>query len=450
MIYYFCNQKLLMKKVLLGFGILILMSTPAFAGSFPDVPEDHENYEAIEYLDTNGIIDGYKDGTFGPENLVNRAEAVKMIVGAFDIDITGSYEEVFDDVSKSEWYFPYVMSGHKESIISGYEDLTFKPASNVNLAELLKIIVLASDAELEDEIKDDVFIDVNSDIWYAPHALYARNHNIILADEFGYLHAEQPMTRAKVAEVIYRMMIVVENNGEPYPLDKDWDTYQGKDVPFSMKYDSKFWEVIENENEVIFFKPDNEFQQFSPMKIYPNSAVITVTLDNNEKALNVSDYFMNIESVFKNAEYTEFEIDGLNALEVLYSDDQIVDWYIYLNDSKVLVIYSEFGDGPIGYQLMQFIKAMYKTVKYVEIYTSGLSDDFEVLLSEIFENVLVEDKGMEMLNKLSDKLILETDAIGVGTGPVDYYYSESVDYTFKYERADDVILDTREGKTTAF
>jgi hypothetical protein len=63
---------------------------------------------------------------------------------------------------------------------------------------------------------------------------------------------------------------------------------------------------------------------------------------------------------------------------------------------------------------------------------------------------MVEKKGMETLNLLPDKTIIETDAIGVGTGPVDYYYSEDVNYTFKYERKSDVILDKKVGKTSAF
>jgi hypothetical protein len=57
---------------------------------------------------------------------------------------------------------------------------------------------------------------------------------------------------------------------------------------------------------------------------------------------------------------------------------------------------------------------------------------------------------MENLNKLPEKVIIETDTIGVGTGPVDYYYSETVNYTFKYERTLDLILDTRKGRTASF
>jgi len=436
-----------MKRVLILSGLFILMSLPAVAGSFPDVPEDHENYDAIEYLDSNGVIDGYQDGTFGPEDLVTRAQAMKIVVGALGIDFGGDYDAVFPDVHETEWYFPYVMVGAEAEIVNGYDDGTFKPGDDVNLAELLKIIVLASDVTLP-EVEDDIYADVPADIWFAPHNLYARNHNIVFPDEYGFLHAESSMSRAKFSEVVYRMMVVLEQDGEPYPLDENWDTYVGTDLPFSIKYDSDSWAVSENENEVIFYRLDQEFLQFSSMRIYPNSAVVSVTLDDNVDDLNAREYFTNISEVFVGGLYTEFELDGLDALEILYPDDRTVDWYVYLENGDILVVYTEFGNGALGYQLTQYIKAMLTTFQYRAIDNEVV--DYSELLSEIFENVLVENTGMGMLDELPDKLIIETDAIGVGTGPVDYYYSEGVDYTFKYERADDVILDTREGQTTAF
>ncbi|MFH1534338.1 MAG: S-layer homology domain-containing protein [Nitrospirota bacterium] len=442
-----------MKRVLFLFGLFILMSLPVMAtatvghaGSFPDVPEDHENYAAIEYLDTNGVINGYQDGTFGPEDLVTRAQAMKIVVGALGIDFSGTYSQDFPDVIAETWYFPYVMAGFEEGVINGYDDGTFKPGENVNLAELLKIIVLAANAELP-TVESDVFADVSADIWFAPHTLYARNNNIIFPDEYGLLNAQNSMTRAAFSEVVYRMMIVLQND-QPYPLDENWDMYTSSTLPFKIKYDSDAWEVNESENEVMFFRSDKEYLNFSPLRLYPNSAVLSVTVDENSEGSAVADYFGNVKNIFTDADYTEFTVTGLSALEVLYTDDRIVDWYIYLEDGRVLVVYTEFGNGTLGYQLMQYIKAMLSTLEYSAL--GGEGADYTQLLSEIFENILVENKGMEMLNRLPDKIIIETDTIGVGTGPVDYYYSEGADYTFKYERADDVILDTREGQTTAF
>ncbi|GAG32610.1 unnamed protein product, partial [marine sediment metagenome] len=251
-------------------------------------------------------------------------------------------------------------------------DGTFKPSDNVNLAEILKIVVLAAGVDLPTEVGSGVFLDVPDDVWYASHALYARDHNIILPDEYGDLHAESYVLRAALAEIIYRMMIVLENDGEPYPLHKNWDTYESNFLPFKIKYDAETWEIIENEappgrafqNEVVFFRPDKELLQFSSRRLYSNSAIITVTLDKIGGWMDESQYFANMKLVFQGAQYTEFEIQVFNALEILYPDKRTVDWYIYLGNGEVLVVYTEFGDGALGYQLKQFIKAMLSTFEY--------------------------------------------------------------------------------------
>lgn len=433
-----------MKKLFLGFFLASIFLSTASAGSFPDVPEDHVNYEAIEYLDDHQIINGYEDGTFGPGNPVNRAEAMKIVAGAFGLDTEQSFEVVFPDVPSSEWFFDYVMAAYDAGIIGGYNDGAFKPGDTVNLAEMLKIIVLASGVDLG-KVSSPVFLDVPAEVWYAPHALFAREHNIILPDEFGNLHAANAMTRGDVAELIYRMKTVLENNGAPFPIHTNWDVYESNSLGFSIKYDGNLWDVIENENEVVFFKPDGS--QFSYHRLYSNSGLVVATIDKNGDELTKTQYFSNLRNVFAGANFTEFSISGADGLEVLRSALRTVDWYLYLENGMVLAVYTEFGNGTLGYQLRQFIGAMLSTL---EITGNVSFVDYSALLSEIFEGVLVEGIGMELLNKLPDKMIIETDAIGVGTGPVDYYYSDDVGYTFKYERTSDAILDTRDGQTTTF
>ena len=439
-----------MKKFFLSFAVFLLFSCStfvAFAGTFSDVSEGHKNFAAIESLYERGIINGYEDGSFGPDNLVNRAEALKIIVGAFGIDYDGDYENVFTDVVDGDWFFPFVMGGYHSKIIGGYDDGSFKPGNNVNLAELLKIIVLAAGVELPGSVDGSIFADVPNDFWYAPHALYARNHNIVLPDKYGNLYADQFMTRAAFSEVVYRMIRVLEDNGNTFPLWDSWPTYEGSNLPFKIKYGDG-WQIIENRNEVVFAWFDDDFSQFSPWRIYPNSAVLAVTLDTNDSGLSQSNYFSNIKTVFAGAGYAEFSLQGMSVLEVLYPEKKIVDWYVYLGNGDVLVVYTEFGNGTAGYLLKQLIKSMLSTFEYVDKdYYGG---DYSALLSEIFGNLLHEGKGMEMLDKLPEKIIIETDTIGVGTGPIDYYYSEMANYTFKYERSADMIMDTREGKTTAF
>lgn len=437
-----------MKKVFLFLFLFLVFDEQALAASFPDVAEDHKNYKAIEYLDEKQIINGYSDGSFGPDKLVNRAEALKMIIGALKISMDGNYEVLFPDVKKEDWFFPYVMAAKSSGIAAGYKDGKFRPADTVNLAENLKMLLLAAKMEIPGEGEDNIFQDVKKSDWFAPHVLYARNHNLIFSDDYGFVHPDQAMTRATFAELVYRVMIVLERKGEPFPLDMSWPLYESKKLPFKMKYDAKAWKVFENKESVIFMRPDKQYSQFSPFRIYPNSAVVTVTLDINAGEMVADQYFTNIKKAFPEAKNKKFKLGGLVALEILNESKRTVDWYIYLKNTDVLVIYTEYGYGPLGFQLRQIIKAMLVSFEYKELPASN--EDYSVILNKILGNVLVKGKGMDMLNTLPEKLIIQTDTIGAGNGPVDYYFSEKVNYTFKYERDDDVILDSREGKTTTF
>lgn len=421
----------------------------AEAASFTDVGIEHLNYDAVEYLKEKGIVDGYGDGTFGPEKPINRAEAIKVIDKAFNLETTKEYEEFFPDVKKDNWFFPFVMAGQEAGFVKGYGDGTFRPENQVKLSETLKMDLSAAKVELPEKATSAVFMDVAKSDWAAVYALYAREHNIVLADKDGQIYPGGVMTRGAFAEIIYRTMVVLENNGKEFPIYNHWASYEGTDLPFKMKFNAETFKVIKGKYDVIFLDPDEGRFQFSPTRVYVNSARVEVTIDKNVEQLSDTNYFNNIKASFPDAVYTEFRWNNFKALEVLYPEKKIVDWYIYLNDGYVMVVYTQYGDGPESFRFPRVIKAMLGTFEYNDI-KIDFTEDYAEILATIFKNILVENKGMEMLNLLPDKIIIETDSIGVGTGPVDYYYSEGVNYTFKYERASDVILDKRQGKTSAF
>jgi hypothetical protein len=65
--------------------ILVLMIMGNFTNAyafFSDVSSGHVNYDAIKYVQDNGIVSGYQDGTFKPDKTINRAEFTKIIVAA--------------------------------------------------------------------------------------------------------------------------------------------------------------------------------------------------------------------------------------------------------------------------------------------------------------------------------------------------------------------------------
>ena len=85
-----------------------------------------------------------RDVVFLPSDNVKRAEAVELLVSALDIyDPNVTPEKEFTDVFYGLWYYNYVYSLTKFKIIGGYDDNTFKPNQVLNRAEAAKIIFLS-------------------------------------------------------------------------------------------------------------------------------------------------------------------------------------------------------------------------------------------------------------------------------------------------------------------
>jgi len=174
---------------------------------FTDVGEDHQYAVAIEYLKDNGIINGYPDGSFQPDQEVNRAEILKMLLLGFGYDVPeADSENPFSDVETGSWYEGYVLYAYDLEIIAGYADETFKPAQNVNKVEFLKILTRSYGIDLTDYPVTLLYGDTMMTEWYAPYVQYSKDNELMDVGEDGYFYPENPVTRGEVAETIYRMI----------------------------------------------------------------------------------------------------------------------------------------------------------------------------------------------------------------------------------------------------
>ena len=288
------------KIILVCFSVAVFIPAQSvIASSFNDVLVDNPNYDAIEYLKSKNIISGYSDGSFGPDKPINRAEASKIIDNAFNIDTTLTFEPVFPDVKKNSWFFPFVMAGKQAGFIKGYTDGNFQPGNQVKLSETLKMVLYAGKCNLPDTSDSNVLVDVSQNDWVSIYALYAKNHNIILADKDGKIFPNKLMTRGAFSEIVYRTMTVLDNKEKEFPLYKNWALYDSPDLPFNMKYDANYWELVNNNHDVVFYHPDDVHEQFSSTRIYPNTGRIEITIDRNETKMSDIRYFSNIKTVFK-------------------------------------------------------------------------------------------------------------------------------------------------------
>lgn len=156
--------------------ILPLISFARPVQTFRDVPPDRGDYPFIEDLVSKWVLDVRQ--IFRPDELLTRAELAKIIVLATHWLINDNIRNktTFPDVQDSEWYWPYIESAFYLRILDWYPDWKFRPASNINIAESIKIIFLATWLSFRD--KTQSYRDSVDWKWYEKYAYSAREYGI--------------------------------------------------------------------------------------------------------------------------------------------------------------------------------------------------------------------------------------------------------------------------------
>ena len=133
-----------MKKLLalmLSVAMVFTMGTSVFA--YTDVEEGTYVSEAVTVLSNLGILDGYEDGSFKPEATVTRAEMAKIVCETLGYDSMGTSKTLFDDVSPKHWAGGYISTAYGLGIINGYGDGKFGPEDTVTYEQAVKMVVCA-------------------------------------------------------------------------------------------------------------------------------------------------------------------------------------------------------------------------------------------------------------------------------------------------------------------
>lgn len=113
--------------------------------TFPDVPASASYAEAVKMLSEAGIIQGDANGRFNPEQTVTRAQAAAFLCRMLGIEETAKVKKStkFSDVLQSYWASGYVAAIADQGVISGFTDGTFKPNNPVTYAQMIKLLVCA-------------------------------------------------------------------------------------------------------------------------------------------------------------------------------------------------------------------------------------------------------------------------------------------------------------------
>ncbi len=199
------------RKLVFSALVFVALCGAARAASFSDVSLAHANAAAIDFLTKEGVIAGYPDGSFRPENPVNRAEALKILLLASGITAQTTPQNEFPDVSDEAWFAPFVASARVRGIAGGYPDGFFRPEQTVNLVESLKMLFTTNKISLENyETKTKLFADSEKSAWYNDFLLYAKTFEIVEADPTNQVFPATSLTRGQLAEIVYRFRLRAE------------------------------------------------------------------------------------------------------------------------------------------------------------------------------------------------------------------------------------------------
>lgn len=90
-----------------------LRNYPTSETNLSDIDKDYWARAEISSLVAKGVINGYQDKTFKPENIITRAEAVTIVSRAFPTKSDISKKKKFEDVSEKHWAYKYIMAARK-------------------------------------------------------------------------------------------------------------------------------------------------------------------------------------------------------------------------------------------------------------------------------------------------------------------------------------------------
>ncbi|OPX84123.1 MAG: Endo-1,4-beta-xylanase A precursor [Pelotomaculum sp. PtaB.Bin104] len=174
--------------------------------SFDDVNQSTGAWakEPIELLAGAGVLKGVGTGRFEPGRPVTRAEITMILSRAFQLPALDN-KPVFTDVAGTEWYAGCVAAGAGAGLVKGYEDHNFRPNNNITREELAVILARALDLLGEPATVGTNFTDAGLVSPWAKDSLAAVvAKGLAGGHPDGTFRPQEPVTRAECAAMVYR------------------------------------------------------------------------------------------------------------------------------------------------------------------------------------------------------------------------------------------------------
>lgn len=180
------------------------------ASPFTDIA-DHWAKDMISYAFKNGLMKGVSETEFDPDGVLSRAMLVTVLYRMAGMPETAA-ETIFSDVPADSWYNKAVLWASENGIVNGYGDGIFGPDDTITREQLAAIFYRYADSPEISGMGLDEFADANAISDYAKSSmLWAVQNGIINGKGDGIIDPAGNATRAETATIFYRYLEKAES-----------------------------------------------------------------------------------------------------------------------------------------------------------------------------------------------------------------------------------------------
>ncbi|MDA0865256.1 MAG: S-layer homology domain-containing protein [Cyanobacteria bacterium] len=176
---------------------------------FSDLPSDYWAKPYIDALTTRGILAGFPDGTFGPDQAMTRAELAAQLANAFEFPIRSDAPSAFVDIPANYWATGGIQKAVMTGFMKGYPNAVFQPEQTVPRVQVIAAIAAGLQLQPADTVALSQYQDQAEIPGWAQEKIAAAIAAGIITSQSNQteLRPNQPATRAEVAAMLYRALI---------------------------------------------------------------------------------------------------------------------------------------------------------------------------------------------------------------------------------------------------
>lgn len=183
---------------------VVSAAVAAESSGFRDAPDDAWYADAVAYVQDHGIMNGTSGSTFSPDRTMTRAMVAAVLYRMEGSPaVTGT--DAFTDTPADAWYGDAVLWAAGEGVVTGYADGTFRPQNTITRQQLAAILWrYAGEPAAEGAAP---FADEASISAYARDAAaWARREGVISGRSGNLFDPNGPATRAQTTAILYRYL----------------------------------------------------------------------------------------------------------------------------------------------------------------------------------------------------------------------------------------------------